>query len=148
MAVHNAVTLLKKSDAALGMMVRHFCQSALADGVVLDSAVRAEVVQLQVDIKAQVKHIEETGQLQQPPHKKGDERAPKGSRHGKGKGGGMSTAEAKKMRADRVAKEKCENSKICSGFVVDGKPEEEKPEKRVTPGFYKEPDDDPKDQII
>lgn len=123
----NAVTLLKKSDAALTSMARHFAQSALSDSPLLPKELRIEIEELQVDIKAQVKHIEKTGELEQSPHMTKDQgRAPKGGRHGKGKGGGMTNAAAKKMRADRVATEKAEEG--------------------VVPGFYKEPDDAPEDE--
>ena len=108
MGTHNAVTLFKKADAALGMMVRQFAQSALGDGEVLNPTVRAEVVQLQADIKAQILHIEKTGQLEQPPHPSGEDRATRQGRFGSGKGGGINNEAAVKLRAERVALEKAE----------------------------------------
>lgn len=115
MAVHNAVTLLKKSDAALNTMSRHFAKSAFGDGPILPKALRTEIEQLQVDIRAQVKHIEKTGELEQKPHKTKEQgREPKRGRTGDGKGGGMTAEEAKQMRKDRVKKDK-----LGSGFVVD-----------------------------
>lgn len=132
---YNAITLLRKADEEFSVLMALFPQNAFAEGPEVDPLVRARVVQLQVDLKDQIKHIEKTGELEQVPHvtiEQGRaEKSNKGRQHQKtrkegyrhhkkgfGKGGGLTGDEVReRQRKDREA------------------------ENRIRPGFHMEPDD-------